>query len=192
VAIFDATERLLAAEGLHEISVAHILRESGVSRATFYFYFSSKFAVVTGLLARVYDRLFDVVQPFVSRNAGESPEGALHRSLDAAAAIWRQHRPLLRALHEHWAVVAELGAAWHSISVRFTDAVAASIDKDRAAGLAVAGPDSRQLAALLLWSTDQCLYIAGLGADDDLPGEHATVEPLMTMWLGCLYGSSAR
>jgi AcrR family transcriptional regulator len=35
VAIFDATARLLATEGLHEISVAHILRESGVSRATF-------------------------------------------------------------------------------------------------------------------------------------------------------------
>jgi hypothetical protein len=95
---------------------------------------------------------------------------------------------VLRALHEHWAVVPEFSAAWRDIFDRFTDAIATSIDRDREAGLAPAGPDSRQLAAMLLLSTDQCMYIAGLGADEDLPHERAVVAPLLILWLGCVYG----
>jgi AcrR family transcriptional regulator len=64
-AIFEATERLLADVPLHDLSVAQIISAAGVSRATFYFYFSSKFAVVTGLLAQVMDEVFEVVQPFI-------------------------------------------------------------------------------------------------------------------------------
>src|ERR1700716_1861472 len=67
IAIFEATEKLLAEMPLHELSVAQIIRAAGVSRATFYFYFSPKHAVVIGLLARVIDALYEVVQPFVQR-----------------------------------------------------------------------------------------------------------------------------
>jgi AcrR family transcriptional regulator len=42
-AIFEATERLLAEQPLHELSVAQIITAAGLSRATFYHYFSSKF-----------------------------------------------------------------------------------------------------------------------------------------------------
>ena len=48
--IFEATESLLADVPLHDLSVAQIIERAGVSRATFYFYCSSKFAVVEGLL----------------------------------------------------------------------------------------------------------------------------------------------
>ena len=67
--------------------------------------------------------------------------------------------------------------------------LAAAIDRDRAAGLAVKGPSSHQLAAMLLWSSDRCLYVASLGIDDDLPGERETVEPLMAIWMGAVYGA---
>jgi AcrR family transcriptional regulator len=189
VAIFEATERLLATQGLHDISVADILEEAGISRATFYFYFSSKFAVVTGMLGRLYEEIFEVVQPFISREEDESPEQALRRSLQASADVWTQHQAAMRAVHEHWAVVPELRAAWLEIVERFTDALAAAIDRDRAAGLAVNGPSSHQLAAMLLWSTDRCLYVASLGVDDDLLGERETVEPLMAIWMGAVYGA---
>ncbi|WP_264990711.1 helix-turn-helix domain-containing protein, partial [Mycobacterium kiyosense] len=42
--IFAATARLLAQQSFNDISVAQILTEAGVSRATFYFYFASKFS----------------------------------------------------------------------------------------------------------------------------------------------------
>jgi AcrR family transcriptional regulator len=186
-AIFAATERLLEQVPLHEISVADILQESGVSRATFYFYFSSKYAVVTGLLARLYDEMFELV---VGRDEGESPQAALRRQLRNAAALWSAHRLALRAVHEHWPESPELRAAWMEIFERFTTATATLIDQDRKAGLARPGPDSRQLASSLLWASDRCMYIAGLGVDRDLPAEQDTVDPLLAVWIGSVYGSA--
>jgi len=188
--IFAATERLLSEVPLHDISVADIINEAQISRATFYFYFSSKFAVVTGLLARVMEEIYDTVRPFVEREEGEEPEEALRRSLNAAVNVWADHRPVLRATHEHWHAVPELRERWLAVVERFGDAVAAQIERERAAGSAPPGPDGRQLASALLWSTDRCLYVAAIGADPDLPSEKDIVEPLIRLWLGALYGGA--
>src|SRR4051794_20816602 len=80
--IFAATERLLATVPLHDVTVADIIREAGVSRATFYFYFSSKFAVVAALLASVMNEIFESVR--VEREPGDDPETALRKGLENA------------------------------------------------------------------------------------------------------------
>jgi AcrR family transcriptional regulator len=188
LAIFAATERLLADEPLHDLSVAQLIAEAGISRATFYFYFSSKFAVVVGLLAQVMDEIFEVVQPFVRRQEDVSPEQALHESLEAAIGLWARHRPALRAIHEHWSTTDELRDLWVGIVGRFTEAIAVELDRERASGLAPAGADSRSVAAALLWGTERVLYVAGLGVDPSFPDETAALAPLMTMWIGTLYG----
>jgi AcrR family transcriptional regulator len=190
-AIFAATEQLLGQVPLHDISVADILAEAHVSRGTFYFYFSSKYAVVTGLLSQVMDEIYEVVRPFVERDMAGPPEEILRRSLEATVHVWAAHRATLRATHEHWHAVDELGTRWLSVVERFTDAVAAQIDRERSAGIAPAGIDSRRLAATLLWSTDRCLYIAASGADGDLPSEGDIVEVLIRLWLGTLYGAAS-
>src|SRR5436309_15254176 len=79
--IFAATERLLTEVPLHDISVADIIEQAKVARATFYFYFSSKYAVVAGLLVQIMDEIYDVVEPFRARSADEPPDVALRRSL---------------------------------------------------------------------------------------------------------------
>ena len=68
-AIFDATEKLLAEYSLRDLSVAQIIAEAGLSRATFYFYFGSKFSVAASLLGRITDETFELVQPYVSGDA---------------------------------------------------------------------------------------------------------------------------
>lgn len=186
--IFDATEKLLVETPLHELSVAQIISAAGVSRATFYFYFSSKFAVVTGLLARIMDEIFASVQPFVERDEKESPEAALRKSLQESTRVWAEHRTALRAVMEHWNAVPELRELWLTVVQRFTNAVAAEIDRERKSGVAPPGPDSRQIAGSLIWGTERCLYVAGLGVDENIPREEELVEPLMGMWLGALYG----
>ena len=191
LAIFAATEKLLAEVPLHELSVAQIIGAAEISRATFYFYFSSKYAVVSGLLARVMDEIFVVVQPFVDRRDDVAPENALRKSLEESIALWQSHRPALRAVHEHWNTTPELRALWIDVVERFKDAVAAEIDRERKAGLAPSGADSRQVAAALLWGTERCLYVAGLGVDRDLPDEKHTLAPLLALWTGALYGASA-
>ena len=56
-AIYAATARLMERHGFSDISVAQILTEANISRATFYFYFASKFSVLSGLLeAAMEDR----------------------------------------------------------------------------------------------------------------------------------------
>jgi AcrR family transcriptional regulator len=190
LAIFEATERLLAEVPLHDLSVAQIISAAGVSRATFYFYFSSKFAVVTGLLAQVMEEMFEVVQPFVQREDGAAPEPALRESLEASTALWASHRAALRAVSEHWHAFDELRVLWLGVVQRFTLAVAAEIDRERAVGLAPPGPDSRQVAAALIWGTERCLYVAGLGADENVHTEAELVDPLMALWMGALYGGT--
>jgi AcrR family transcriptional regulator len=191
LAIFEATERLLADVPLHELSVAQIINAAEISRATFYFYFSSKYAVVTGLLARVMDEIFEIVQPFVRRDEDISPGVALKSSLEGAIALWSSHRPALRAVHEHWNTTPELRELWIGVVERFTDAIAGEIDRERKAGLAPQGADGRQIAAALLWGTERCLYLAGLGVDPSLPDENQTLAPLMALWIGALYADSA-
>jgi TetR/AcrR family transcriptional regulator, ethionamide resistance regulator len=189
--IFQATEQLLAEVPLHELSVAQIISAAGVSRATFYFYFSSKFAVVTGLLAQIMDEIFQVVQPFVSRADGQDPESALRQSLQDSTKLWAAHRPALGAVMEHWHAVPELRVLWLGVVQRFAAAVAAEIDREREEGLAPPGPDSRHIAAALIWSTERCLYVAGLGVDENIPREEDLVEPLLALWLGGVYGGRA-
>jgi AcrR family transcriptional regulator len=189
VAIFDATERLLAQEPLHDLSVAQIIAAAGISRATFYFYFSSKFAVLGGLLARVSDEIFQVVQPFVQRDESVPPDEALRESLTEATALWERHRPALRAIHEHWNATDQLRDLWISVIDRFTVAVASELERQRRAGLAHHTIDSRTIAAALLWSTVQCLYVAGMGVDSNLPDEQAALPALIAMWRSALYGA---
>lgn len=188
-AIFAATERLLGQVPLHEISVRDIIAEAQISRATFYLYFSSKYSVVSSLLGRVMDEIYAVMQTFVIGSDRERAASELRRSLEAAAALWATHRPVLRATHEHWYADPELRDPWLSVVERFTEAVAMQIDRGRGAGVVPPGPRSRQLAAALLWGSDRCMYVAGIGADPHLPGEQEIAATLAALWVGAIFGS---
>ncbi len=187
----SATERLLADVPLHQLSVEQILTEANVSRRTFYVYFGSKFAVLTRLAERVMDEVFNVIQPFLTTEEGESRRETLRRSLDAGWDVWVEHRLVLRAVNEHWHEVPELREVWLGVFERFSEAMGAEIERERAAGLARPGPDARQLASALLWSTAQCTYVAGLGADPALPDERAIFDTIVSIWERAIYGASA-
>jgi AcrR family transcriptional regulator len=190
-AILDAAEELLATVPLHELSVAQIITAAEISRATFYFYFSSKFAVLTALVARVMDEIYTASQPFVARTKGHPTEEALASRLRAATAIWSAHRPVLRATVENWHAFPELRTLWLDFIEGFSEAIASEIDRERALGNAPPGTDSRQLAAVVSWAIERSLYIAGLGVHDFLPDETAAAEVLTRLWLGAVYGRAA-
>jgi AcrR family transcriptional regulator len=173
---------------LHELSVAQIIEEAKLSRATFYFYFGSKYAVIAGLLSQVMEQIYDVARPFLEHKDDEPPQAALRRGIEAAAELWSSHRPALRALSEHWHAVPELRDLWLGVIARFTDAFAGEIDRQRGEGLAPPGVDSRQLAASLLWAAERCFYVAGLAVEDALPSEKEAVDALYALWYGGIYG----
>lgn len=187
--IYEATEELLAEVPLHELSVAQIIDRAGVSRATFYFYCSSKFAVVEGLLTEIMDEIYDVARPFIDRAEDDAPDAALRRSLEACAALWRKHRVALRAVSEHWNTVPELRDLWLGVVRKFTDGVAAEVERQRAAGVAPEGVPTRKLVLALLWATERSFYVAGLDVDPGFDGEEDAVAALYAIWHGAIYGA---
>lgn len=186
--LLAATLRLLGEKSFNDISVADILSTAKISRATFYFYFASKFSVLSALLERAMDDIFITVQPFLARSEQDSPEEALERSLRAVTAAWHRHRSVLQAAAHHWHSDPGLHRLWLSIVERFVSAGAEEIERERAAGLITSEESGRTLAATLFWSTERVLYIAGLGVDPSLPDEEAALGPLVAMWHGTLYG----
>jgi AcrR family transcriptional regulator len=186
--IYAATARLLERTAFNDISVAQILDEANVSRATFYFYFSSKFTVLSGLLENAMNDIFVTVQPFLARSPEIPPEDALKRSLRNVTRAWHRHRPVLQAVTHHWHSDPELKALWLRIVERFVTAGAAEIERERAAGEITSTVPARTLASILFWGTERVLYIAGLGIEQTLPDEEAAVEPLVNLWHGTLYG----
>ena len=98
---------------------------------------------------------------------------------------------MLQATVENWYAIPELREVWLRALGALTDSLAAEIDRERALGRAPAGPDSRSLAATLVWTTERCLYVAGLPEHDTLADETSVVESLTRIWLGAMYGGGA-
>jgi TetR/AcrR family transcriptional regulator, ethionamide resistance regulator len=187
-AILAATEKLLGETSLHELSVAQIIATAGVSRATFYFYFGSKFAVLTALVDRVITEIYEVGRQFVDRTRELPIAASMPERIRASAGVWAANRPVLQAAVENWNAVPEMRAVWPAALGRLTAGLAAEIERERASGRAPAGPDSQSLAATLVWTTERCLYIAGLGLEGAPADDDETVEALTRIWLGALYG----
>jgi TetR/AcrR family transcriptional regulator, ethionamide resistance regulator len=185
--ILAAAERLLAELPLHELSVAQIIEEAAISRATFYFYFSSKFAVLTALVAKVMDEMLDVSRGF-SVSSGMEPAEVFRRRVEAATVVWTAHRAVLRATVENWNAFPELRELWLGVMQRLADGIAAEIEHARAAGNAPPGPDSRQLAAVIAWAIERCLYVAGLGVHDFMADEQEAVSAITRLWVTAAYG----
>lgn len=186
-AVFDATERLLQETPIADLAVAQILAEADISRTTFYRYFTSKHAVVSALLEALQAELVDVMQPWFVRG-DRPPREALTAALDAVADVWARHRPVLRASSENWHAEPELGTPWVAMMDRFTTDIARQIDRERAAGAAPPGVDSRAIARTLVWGSERMLYLGGFGLYGD-GMEHESVAALVAIWHGSVYGT---
>ncbi len=187
-AVCDAAERLLAGERLADLSVAQILSEAQISRASFYFYFASKHAVLARLAERVVDEVYLATQTWLHRAEGEPPRVALDAAMRSALELWRTHAPVVRAMVETWHSVPEIGDVWARLIGRFTDAAAEQIERERAAGVAPsAGPPARTLAATLTWMTERSLYLAISSGEPEFSDDDELVGTLTDVWWRAIY-----
>lgn len=189
-AVCDATERLLATRRFADLSVADIIAEAEVSRASFYFYFASRYALLSALSERLVDEVYAVTQTWLQRAGDEPPLDALREAMRGALTRWRAHGPVLRAVVESSASAPEIDARWRLLIGRFTDAATAQIERDRAAGVAPAGGlDARALAAMLTWMTERALYLAVSGGEPQFEDDERLVETLAGTWWRAIYGA---
>lgn len=186
-AILEATERLLRERPLHQLSVADIIDEAGVSRTSFYAYFASKTAVIAEALREVMDQVMVAVRP-LHQQSGADAEGAIRVSLRQWVEVCKTHGALLRTVSEEWPHDAEIRRLWFETLETVTAGTARVIRGARAGGQAPDGTDPRALAACLMWGYERVLHVALVGDAVGLPDPDAIVEPLSQMMIGGLYG----
>lgn len=186
--ICEATERLLQDVRAGDLKLEDILVAADVSRRTFYSYYASKYAVITSLALRTLAEAYPQQEPFFAGSTRAEQRAALEAGIARACEVWAQHRAVLRAVIEHWQDVPELRAIWLGVIDRFTEDMAAQIDDQRAAGVAPAGADSRQMAQTLIWSGAYAIYLAGLSESTHIPDEQAVVALLVDGWDAAVYG----
>ncbi|SDS81770.1 TetR/AcrR family transcriptional regulator [Actinoplanes derwentensis] len=91
-AILDAARTLFTEQPFDAVTIDDLARAAGLSRTGFYFYFRTKGAVLTALMARFWDVLGASHVWFDS--TGPSP-ALLREQLLASARLWREHAGVL-------------------------------------------------------------------------------------------------
>ena len=186
-AILATSERLLDERSLHEISVDDLARGAGISRPTFYFYFSSKDAVLLTLLDRMVEEA--ARQPWRSARA-------LRRG-PAAMAAPRDHRDLrdvpiasrrVPGRRDARATSAEVRELWARVMEGFVQETTAAIEAERARGAAPPGVPARDLAIALNMMNERVLQATFAGHAPTIDEEHV-VDVLLAAWLGAIYGT---
>ena len=182
--ILDALRSLLRERTFDTLSVAEIIAAAGVSRASFYFYFPSKQAVLAELVRRAVAQGQQAAEPWTGGR--QDPSSALRAGVSAGAALWRENAGVLRAIVESWGSDDQLRELWLAQMDTFTDAAVARINADPEALRALRGQDVRAVAGSLTWLGERLYYLAALGVApyDD---EELLVDVLTHMWLTTLY-----
>jgi TetR/AcrR family transcriptional regulator, ethionamide resistance regulator len=186
-AILDATERLLAERRLDELSVADILTAANVSRASFYFYFESKYAVLADLLRRAVAEGHEAAQPWLGHTGERPPAEEIRSGILDGARLWRARAPLLRAIVESWRSDPGLSELWTELMDGYTKSTADRIRRDRASGLAPeTSVDAYTLAATLTWLGERVYYLAAIG-QPPFDDQDRLVGALTEIWLAAVY-----
>ena len=183
-AVLSAGERLLADRSLDEVTVGDLAAEAGVSRASFYFYFESKQAVLAALLESVLAEVSVAASPWLERDRLD-PAQALREAVGGSVAVWRRHGAVLRAAVESSRSVPEIGELWRTEIGKFIDAAAGQIERDRAAGAAPPDDlDPHALAASLIWMNERTFYVMSM---EDPAGDEQLIETIAAVWLRAVY-----
>lgn len=187
-AICEAAERLMATRPFAELSVADVIEEAGVSRASFYFYFGSKYALLARLAERISASVFGFGRAWFDGAGAGHARPELVEAVGGAFDTWTTHAAVLRALIESGPAGVETATLWEDLMRSFTDAATARIERDRASGAAPADrPDARTLAASLVWMTERALYLSISGGERAFDDRAHAVDALAEVWWRAIY-----
>lgn len=107
-ALLDAAGRLLATGRFAAASVAELADEADISRANFYFYFSSKQALLASLIDEAVSDFNASILEVLESDDSSAPAAAVRATVEAAATLWWDHRTVLLASTELGAAIPEV------------------------------------------------------------------------------------
>jgi AcrR family transcriptional regulator len=184
--LLEQAERLLAQRPLNSIAIDEIAAAAGISRSSFYFYFTSREGLLRTLGQQAQEEVFAAAERWLHR--GDEPPGeAIARALQENLALWRKRGPVLRALYDARTADPETQRLWASIARRYVDATAAQIERERDTGLAHPGPpDARAIAGPLISMNLLAFYEASRQAPS-ARRDRELVQALATVWTRTVY-----
>ncbi|MCW3039152.1 MAG: putative TetR family transcriptional regulator [Solirubrobacterales bacterium] len=186
--ILQATVALLQERTLDELSVAQILDEAGVARATFYHYFASKDDAFVALLSDYLEHYVAEFEAII----GDVARRRVPSSLQAEISSWLDIPPprqvVIRSAIEEWPRRPEVREVYLVGQRRLAAALAKAITADRRAGVAVPSIPAAQLATGWVWMMERAWYEAVGGATHmgDMPAVRDAVAATL---VAAVYGS---
>jgi AcrR family transcriptional regulator len=186
-AILETAERLLEDRSLRELSIDELARGAGISRPTFYFYFSSKEAVVLALLDRVAEEA-RILRADALDAGGDDARAIWRQALTAIYDTFRSHRALTLAAAQLLFDSEEARKLWARIMDGFVEDTAMAIELERARGAAPPGPPARDLAVALNWMNERVFH-ASFTEQEPMMAADQVLEVLFSIWSRAIYTS---
>lgn len=188
-AILATAESLFRERAFHQVSVDDLARGAGLSRSTFYFYFTSKEQVILTLLDRLVQEQLREEQNSPVALASD-PAGVWRAVLGGSYDRWSAHRGVFRAAVAARGTSAEVSAVWTGFLEQFVSRTAAAIEAERSRGAAPPGIPPRDLAVYLVRMNEGMFEAV---ADDLEPvvAQHRMIDGLVRVWLSAIYGRTA-
>lgn len=185
-AILTNTEELLGQRPLTDISVDDLARGAGISRPTFYFYFSSKEAVLLTLAERIIEEA-DANVAGIDLAAMPSPAEYWRAVIKAYFDAFGSHRALTVALSSMQGTSPELDQRWSEVTENWVSNTTLGIEAERTRGAAPDTIPARDIAIALNLINQSMMRATFTGqqpavADDDV------VDTLLHVWLNAIYG----
>jgi AcrR family transcriptional regulator len=175
-AILDTCEALLADKGYDAMTVGDIAQGAGITRGALYFYFGSKQEVVTALVARTVEHLWER-----SRATAEAddPREAIASAMRRTVELWNDHGLVMRTAIDLSVTVPEIGALWNRTADLFIAAITAVLER---AGVQPGGKPKQAsaMARALCWMIERNFYHASQESRESLQNTSATCEHI---WL---------
>lgn len=184
--ILGAAEAALAELDFHELTVELLMERTGMTRSSFYHYFTGLEEVVMALFGRIEDEIGAAVDGWLMGEPADDPLAATTTHLTRLFEVWKEHASLMRAVNQVGVRDRDTYEQWRGrVVAGYIAKTADFIRRQVASGLSDA-PDPHQLAHALIWmntgvSTDQASRLA-----PDPPDRVA--RALARVWNASIYG----
>lgn len=192
LAILATAERLLEVHPLAGISVDDLAKGAGISRPTFYFYFSSKEAVLLTLLDRVVseaDAALETLIDSVSTNQQIDRAQWWRTGIALFLETFGSHKGVVRAGQSARATNVEVQQLWSTFMQKWISHTADIIMIERARGAAPETLPAYELATTLNLLNERVLFASFTAEQPSVPEAHV-LDVVVHIWVNSIYGES--
>lgn len=187
-AILATARQLLETKKFADISVDDLAKGAGISRPTFYFYFSSKEAVLLSLIDPLIKRA-DTGFDSALEDMPTDPKRAIRHGIEIFVSSFGSHPATARAGTEALNSSPEFRMFWSGLMQKWISLTAALITAERGRGAAPDTIPAMDLATSLNLMNERTI-MAALSAEQPAVAYDKVVDTLAHIWLTSIYGEA--